>query len=142
MSNININQNPLAELVRKNTTQAQWEVLHEMKVIADDGTLNVSALGLETADEVGLPMNGAGAVRFKGRVEARCGVEVHNVALFKDKGGKIFASSNKITKYGDGKKWTDFIPRFIHDETENLRREAWNAMINLLPTYLKQQGSI
>jgi hypothetical protein len=144
----------LAELVRKNTTEAQWETLHEMGVIADNGHLNISVANLQTAEEAGLPMGEQKAVRIKGQVKANIHYNAAQITLLKNKGGQISAISNQrvLDRNGNtvistktGKPFIKYIPDFssvTDPEKRTAVVDAWRAFLGILPSYLSASGDL
>jgi len=134
----------LRALVARNLTEAQREALVRFGVLDEEtGLLTVNPIGLQSSSEVSLPMGDQQAVAFRGRIQARVGIPVVDIKMFKNKGGQLFASSNIIgatIKSGPnaGKRWTTYNPNFTKEQVEE--RAAWNALIGLLPKYAEVAG--
>jgi len=135
----------LQELVRRNLTESQREILTEMGVINDMGLLNVEVKNLQKADEVA-PTDGQTTIRLKGKVVAHVGSYMAvDLNVFKNGAGQVYADSN--LKGGKnpttGKRWTTYIPQFFGAADEvRARTSAWTAFKNLVPAYLQARGEL
>lgn len=132
----------LRQLVKRNLTEAQRETLVKMGTIdSETGLFKADPVNLQSAESTPLPMGTQKAVPLKGRVMARVGYEVHDIRLWKNKGGQVYATSNTVTKYtkdGEEKTFTQYHPNFPPELSEC--REAWQAFMGLLPKYAEAAG--
>lgn len=118
--------------VTANVSPAHLETLSMLGVLNDKGLLNIEADPKlkKLADVTVNPEK----VQALGTVYADIGMVRQRIGVFINGQGEVFCSSD--IKSGTG--FTYRLPLFVNKE----HKAAWNALRQMLPTYLQQAGII